>query len=399
MAMLYGPLSTCPRCNHPECYGRCLVTVKGLLFKCNRCGHHEAKELPPLKKKIIYIDQFALSNMVKQTNDPFWSELYALLKTLKGDELITCPYSPIHTEESLFAPDLRESLKGMYRSIAGDDEFESLDDIEKHQLTQQLKKYLGKPEAKDGELEERSGCKRNPHRWSDIFHIHVDFDVNEAFVDRLQQAKDGFFDSMKGVCDYWKKNPQTFDEDVATEQQSFRENAIAMYRQITGGNPDNFHFWTPLRAEVVNWLVRWVMMLDEDEQDPIGVVEAFFASPECEETPFLYLWSRLWAKIAELVRNPKGSRKPQPGDYYDANLLAYYAPYCHAMFIDKGYRAISEDPRVNVKRKFGTVVFSGQKQNRDDFLELLREIRNNMTDEHRQSLQFVYPFEGVGQIG
>ena len=70
MAMLFGPLSTCPRCNQPDRYGRCLVTVKGLLFKCNQCGHHEAKELPPLAKKIIYIDQFALSKMVKNKDDP-----------------------------------------------------------------------------------------------------------------------------------------------------------------------------------------------------------------------------------------------------------------------------------------------------------------------------------------
>ncbi len=76
VAMLFGPLETCPQCDQPDSYGRCLIAAKGLTFKCNSCGHHESKQLPPIEKKIIYIDQFALSKMIKNKDEPFWDDLY-----------------------------------------------------------------------------------------------------------------------------------------------------------------------------------------------------------------------------------------------------------------------------------------------------------------------------------
>ena len=96
--MLYGPLQTCPKCGQPESFIERYLRRRGLTFKCNKCRHTELKELPPITKQIIYIDQFALSKMVKNKDDPFWAELHERLTRLKTNEVITCPYSPIHIE-------------------------------------------------------------------------------------------------------------------------------------------------------------------------------------------------------------------------------------------------------------------------------------------------------------
>jgi hypothetical protein len=101
----------------------------------------------------------------------------------------------------------------------------------------------------------------------------------------------------------------------------------------------------------------------------------------------------LWAKIAEMARSPRGGRKPQPGDYFDAQVLTYYAPYCDAIFIDRGYRAIACDPRVDVEGRFGTKCFS--EQNRDEFLEYLKEIESSMSQSHKDALLYVHPSEGL----
>src|SRR4051812_24655719 len=117
--MLYGPLESCPKCSAPESFGRTVFRQRGLSFKCKACGCAESKELPPITKTIIYIDQFALSKMVKNKDEPFWADLNDRLTRLKTNEIITCPYSPIHIEESDFDYERRDSLKAMYRRIAG----------------------------------------------------------------------------------------------------------------------------------------------------------------------------------------------------------------------------------------------------------------------------------------
>ena len=120
---IFGPRETCPQCNQPDSFGRLWINSSTLDFVCDRCRHRESKPLPPISKRIIYIDQFALSKMVKNKDDPFWTDVHSRLVRLASNEVITCPCSPIHVEESEYDYTLRDALKDMYRSIAGDDEF------------------------------------------------------------------------------------------------------------------------------------------------------------------------------------------------------------------------------------------------------------------------------------
>jgi hypothetical protein len=68
-----------------------------------------------LKKKILYLDQFVVSEIMKlRTADakghqavaaePFWAELAALLEKLGRLQLICCPDSGEHQNESLLSP-------------------------------------------------------------------------------------------------------------------------------------------------------------------------------------------------------------------------------------------------------------------------------------------------------
>ena len=77
--------------------------------------------LPKLHKKIIYLDQFALSDMVKildpslssnKTIDPFWFSLLNLIDYVNYS-LIVCPISNFHQNESLLSS-FYEKLKSMY---------------------------------------------------------------------------------------------------------------------------------------------------------------------------------------------------------------------------------------------------------------------------------------------
>lgn len=387
MPMLYGPLSDCPQCGTISAFGRCALGEHGLIFRCQQCSYWKIEAVPPVTRTIIYLDQCALSKMAKMKGDPFWSGLHHRLVSLASQSLITCPYSPIHVEESLLTVAHREALKAMYREIGGEDKFKRPAEIEKSQLTRALKGFLGDHNDIAPSWDDWIG--RNPHRWCDTFAVHVDFDIDEDLVQSLRQAKIDYCEEMAKQAEEWKHQPQSFSDDVEANYRSWQSTVIPTYRNwvaLTGGVAFSF---APRRVQLVHWLVQWVQLLDKGAVDPVAVVDRFFESGTWKEVPSVYLWVRLWAKIAELVRNPKGSRKPSRGDLYDAQVLAYYLPYCDAMFLDSEFCEIARDPRVNGKGRFSTKCFA--EANKDAFVEYLDGIQRQMPDSHRTALGFIYP--------
>ena len=68
-----------------------------------------------LRKKIIYLDQFVIHDLMKLKNsatkghatvaaDPFWRELHDLLFELRQLQMICCPDSGSHVQESRTSP-------------------------------------------------------------------------------------------------------------------------------------------------------------------------------------------------------------------------------------------------------------------------------------------------------
>ena len=86
-----GPFRKCPKCG-AEQFGVLMVCGNHYIRRCREraCWYTQSANLPEIKKKIIYLDQFAISNMMKALNpsvksheraaaDPFWQELFEIL--------------------------------------------------------------------------------------------------------------------------------------------------------------------------------------------------------------------------------------------------------------------------------------------------------------------------------
>lgn len=116
------PFIKCPNC-HNNSFGILLIRTDRFWRRCKECLFPRPDEkiesfpLPPIKKKIIYLDQFAISNMMKVLNpeikshgrnqvDIFWFELFKKLDLLCKLQLIICPHSDIHTDESIVTKEL-----------------------------------------------------------------------------------------------------------------------------------------------------------------------------------------------------------------------------------------------------------------------------------------------------
>ena len=59
-----NPYVTCPKCRK-EGFGVLMIDGRHYTRRCRECWHTENIDLPPIRKKIIYIDQFAISGMMK----------------------------------------------------------------------------------------------------------------------------------------------------------------------------------------------------------------------------------------------------------------------------------------------------------------------------------------------
>ena len=112
--------------------------------RCQDCWHKQDYRLPELRKKTIYLDQFVISNLMKLENpatkghatvaaDPFWRELHDLLFQLRHLQMICCPDSGSHEEESRTWP-FNAELKKTYEALSGGITFEAFDSIKSMQI-------------------------------------------------------------------------------------------------------------------------------------------------------------------------------------------------------------------------------------------------------------------------
>ena len=101
------PFWTCPDCGHQGTFGVLMVCDRHYVRRCINCWFDQRLPLPEIRKRIIYLDQFVISNMMKEL-DPahkhaqgFYQSLFERLDRLSKLQLIVCPDSPIQDHESV----------------------------------------------------------------------------------------------------------------------------------------------------------------------------------------------------------------------------------------------------------------------------------------------------------
>ena len=126
--LISPPWRTCPACGKDK-FGVSIISGSRLMRRCRDCWHQRDYRLPELRKKIIYLDQFVISNLMKLENpvtqghatvaaDPFWRDLHDLLFQLRHLQMICCPDSGSHEEESRTWR-FNAELKKTYEALSG----------------------------------------------------------------------------------------------------------------------------------------------------------------------------------------------------------------------------------------------------------------------------------------
>jgi hypothetical protein len=110
------PYWKCPDCG-AEKFGVYHINAHSYDRRCVNCWCKGNFPLWPLNRKVVYIDQFAISDMMKSLNraaehhsraaaDPFWLALFERLDRVVKLQLAICPYSDAHRHESMVSDSL-----------------------------------------------------------------------------------------------------------------------------------------------------------------------------------------------------------------------------------------------------------------------------------------------------
>lgn len=307
--------------------------------------------------RIVYLDQCAISSIVKNKDD-LWGLLDDKLRLRLDRGVVVCPASQLHYEESMLSEDWRDELWAKCQELAGPWSFLPIETIEGIQLRRGLRVYLGEPE----EAESPQGVIKRSGGGAG---------ASEPLASSVRQRKERSFQEMQGMVE---------------DYQGFESARAACILRYVGQIPFGGGEGEARAVHLIEELAGEVHRLRPGEHDPASVIQEFLKTQAVQPVPFLDIWSRLWATIAQHVRSTVKPRRLKPGDLYDVQAMSFYGPYCDAMFVDNEFRKLASQRNVDVLGRYGVRLFS--ETNRNEFEAWLDETLAGITaQEHRPGLR------------
>jgi hypothetical protein len=412
--LISPPWKICPACGKDK-FGVSIIRGSHLMRRCRDCWHKQDYELPQLKKKIIYLDQFVISNLMKLENpatkghatvaaDPFWRELRDMLFQLRHLQVICCPDSGSHEEESRTSP-FNADLKKTYEALSGAITFKAFDSIKSQQICEITLAWLeGREPAFDFNPE--GILSSDPNDWNE--HFYIVFGDNPFVSEpQLRHMRAEIHANIARLFrDVWGKEKRNFQYWYDLERFSYqghllnavmtsrkqRAETILAYRPGTEISLEGLEKTLPSFAENMLASMENIVRFPRDggersceERDRLE--REFGKANRMAEAPFVRLQSLMFAAIA--MRAAQGQKEPpNEGTTTDINTMAHLLPYCDAMFMDNGCRSLLLDIPSTLRPPETAKVFSLNVK--AQFLDYLRSLRDGISAEHVQAVREVY---------
>lgn len=365
-----------------------------------------SSSLPPLKKKIIYLDQFAISNMMKALNpesiahqrgilDAFWLSLFEKLDGCCKLQLIVCPESSAHNKESLVSAYF-QSLKKMYELLSRGVSFRDPDWIQGLQVNEHLKHWLAGNVEYEPELDVSSVVQGEINVWTERYTISVDIPWKEEWIVDLRRQRDEPSEEINEVFSRWQGETgrslnDWFEEEALAFGQNHLKgfgNQLKKYADIKAGERVlTMNDLLPASSVKLVLMIRHALTSSgiSDQNDWSKKTIEYLRSPSLKVIPFLKISSMMWAAIARKAASGM-KRPPSPGMSNDIETISTLLPYCDAMFIDNECRSYLNELRGELD--FETILFS--QNNKREFLDYLDEIKTSISEDQMNFVRGVY---------
>lgn len=394
------PYFSCPKCKKDDCYGVLSIHQNSYTRRCRECWHTDSYDLPDLEKKVIYIDQFAISDMMKATNDKlgkkdkvekFWIMLFEKLDVLSRLQLITCPDSAFHRNESALY-DFR-ALKKMYEHFSQGATFREPSIIRNYQLVEGFRKYLKLDQIENFTRDDIISGAING--WQDTIRIEMNFDIPQQDIENMRKSRLETQERLTSVFNRWKgEKSKQFNDWYLAESMSWGKAIVEKYiRSVMSENDPSKDPLSAIMSEealIFTTLLHCIPNTDQNFEYRFTKVVEYLISTEVTETPFNKINSQLWASIAHQAAHGGRKKSPNKGMDNDIEMISTLLPYCDAMFIDNemyGILTAHKDIKKEIA-KYQTRIYSYS--NKGDFLAYLDSIKTKASKAHMNKVAEVY---------
>lgn len=401
-AFIGSPFLLCPNCAAVR-FGVVLVFPTQVLRQCNVCGWEARAPLPAQQaRKIVYIDQFLISDYAKLIANPnLLTEIHihkrkalAVVARLHACQLIVCPKSEHHERESVM-DSRHQQFRSAYEKLSSGARWNLTAHIEAAQAYYHAKAWIsGTVHAWTFPANE--ALRGLPRGWDPHFQVQVDMGDHDDVRVRAQRSSDNSTRDLAAIAEGWRSSGATFASVFQAEVRQpgrthlkYHIRDVRVYQEaIAARDPGAF-----LLHPDETWSGCWLRSAFRAFQEA-GVLPAelwrmmrqYAEEGDFTTLPYQRIASSLWGAWAAQVVH-RNARAPANGTGNDISIVATFMPYCDAMFIDKAQLArLRELPTGHLT--FPTRMFSFTMI--DEFVAWGQELEQAMTTEHRACLKDVY---------
>lgn len=408
--LISRPFIKCPYCGK-DAFGITYISSDRYFRRCKNCykpnGHEELQSypLPTLNKKVIFLDQFVISNILRflhpklrmEKANNLWGEIYQLLESATKGQMIICPYHNIHLDESL-QWEYYEDAKRLLEHLSNNTSFHNIRSIGLSQLVCHAENWIQGNECPIYDFNPNRIVNGQINEWLKkiyfVFPKHYLLDSKEQKRGMISIRHK----SLADVFERWQREEnKSFRDWFEEEALSYGKHVLKVYRAHSvklrrlgdaRWNLDQDELLGPLTND--DYLL---VELSFENTELVGnklrkKVEKYFLDPSLINIPVNKITAMLWATIARKAASGQ-KRPPNRGMANDIDVIAALLPYCDAMFIDKEcYAYLNESPLNQEVAKYDTRIFS--LANSEEFLGYLNDIINSISDEQLSALRAVY---------
>lgn len=398
-----APFRKCPACSSDDDLGVLSVGGAWLTRRCRRCRHTVREPLPPVDKAVVYLDQFAISNIYKVSTGTlretapsraFWVRLHSAVQRAYLLQQVVFPASSIHDDETLVAAGLADGLALAHDMLSGETEFDRVEDIAMAQVWAFVEAYAdGKPPPDlDFDVDGILDGERNA--WIPDLHISANMSFSQ-FAPATRAGRDAAAAEFQALAAHWAQEKPSFATVLKRELNSMesanRGAVLASAKRIEKAieNEDLVEMFEGAESAIMR---------------QFRALRAFFekrgVAPEASTAEVLKFWgwagnhhqpqhrisSYLFAGLARRIAN--NQRAPDKGMMNDIRAIATYGPYVDAMFVDRMCEnLLREQPLardLTMKAKFFSM------RTGDAFIDYVDQLAAQATDEVRRYAEEAY---------
>lgn len=395
---LSPPYTDCPKCSAPEAFGVLMVNRRNYVRRCHQCRSTESIALPPVDRRLIYLDQMALSSLAKAQGqaapktdeERFWKSVLEQLFRLVRLQLVSCPRSTFHEEEGLVWSGY-ESLRSIGRLLSAEIDFHDYTIIRNGQLYTHAQQWEQGRGNEEPPLDVDRVIEGDRQGWQPRLLIEARLPVPDNLVNELNRTRAVEDKGLAGVWARWAAEDVPFDDRFQKEARSYGPivlELVAARAATMAAMPATATYQLINDSAAVTFVTvqRALHAAGVPRERLAERAAEYLRSDSLVNVPFNKISSLLYAALARRAR--AGQKRVSRGMTNDIRMISTLLPYCDAVFVDRECHMLLAENPISERISYGTQVFSHR--NKDAFVTYLAEIEASAPRDHLALVGEVY---------